>query len=160
MSRENDIQKNVLERIHAGHVSMHSKWYFALREGLFDAALVFVFLLSLFMLSLVFFSLRESNEPYVFVFGAQGLSAFASLFRWLLFLASIVLLAAFEALLRHFKFGYRRPLLRLFFWVAVAGIAGAIVLQQISLHDYLLKETERGRLPVLGPLYERVRDAR
>lgn len=154
MLPENDIQKNVLEKIRTGEVSMHSRSYFTFREILIDGGVVLVSVLSLFVLSFLFFSIQQSDQQYLLTFGGKGTLAFLELFPWLALLLSIALLISLEALLRHFTFGYRLPALRLFLFAILVGIAGSVVVGLTPLHAYLLGAAEQERLPgVISSLY-------
>ncbi len=160
MSKETDIQQNVLERIHNGGVEMRPKAYFTLRTVLFDIAMIALFLLALFALSFVFFAIQENDEQYLLGFGGRGLAEFVMLFPWLMLAAAVILLGSLEALLRRIKFGYRVPIVRLFLATIIVGIVGGIVLQRTPLHSSLLQSAEQGELPGIGRLYEQIYEAR
>ncbi|MHB0865331.1 MAG: hypothetical protein ACYC1Y_00260 [Minisyncoccota bacterium] len=159
MLPENDIQKNVLEKIRAGGVSMRSRAYFMRRTALLGAAAALVLLGALFMLSFVFFSVRESGVGYLLEFGEHGIGTFVTLFPWTsltLFIACIVIL---EMLVRRFSFSYRFPLLRIFLWILVVGILGSTIIGFTPLHASLLSAADRDQLPLIGSWYEQIHDS-
>ena len=159
MLKEPDIQQTVLEKIHAGDVSMHSRMFFLLRTILFSVVALLVLALSLFVLSFVFFSVHESGVRYLLEFGEGGIGAFVVLFPWTSLVLFILLLLALEFLVRRFTSAYRLPLLRIFLWILVIGVVGSTLVGFTPLHSFLLAEADKDQLPILGPLYEQLRDS-
>lgn len=137
---------------------MHSRAYFTLQNALAFIGAFTVLGGSLFALSFVFFDVRASGASYLLDFGARGFAAFAELFPWVPFLFALVLLLVLENLARRLTFAYRFPLLRSFLWVLVVGIGGSTLIGFTPLHAALLNASDNKQLPVLGPLYEQVRE--
>ncbi len=107
---------------------MRSRAYFLFRAALAGAAALLVLAGALFMLSFLFFSVRESGVGYLLEFGEHGIGAFVALFPWtslLLFVAFVILL---EVIVRRFSFSYRFPLLRIFLWILIIGIVGSTLI--------------------------------
>lgn len=156
---QQNIQQKVLERLKQGGVRMHSRAYFAARVLLAGAISLVILLLSAYVLSFISFSIHESGEQFLLGFGMRGVGTFFALFPWLATLIDIVLIAILEWLLQSFRFGYRVSLLMLFGIVLVASglIASAIALT--PLHGTLLGLADKGDLPVMGEVYESVRDS-
>lgn len=160
MLQENDIQKSVLEKIHAGNVSMHSRVFFVLRAALLGSIAIFILAGSLFVLSFVFFSIQNNGTHFLLEFGGQGLLTFFSLFPWAFLLLFILLLVALELLVRHSTSAYRFSLLRIFLWILVLGIVGSSLLSLTPLHSSFLSAAEKDRLPLIGPVYTQVHTSR
>ncbi len=137
MLKENDIQKSVLEKIHAGSISMHSRIFFIFRAVLIGLAALLVLAGSLFALSFMFFSVHESGVRFLLEFGGQGLATFIELFPWTSLLLSLALLVALELLVRQFTSAYRFSLLRIFLWILVIGIAGGTLMAEPPPHTPL-----------------------
>ncbi len=159
MSKETDIREQVLQKIHAGSVTMRSRAYFLFRAALIGTAAVLALLGALFALSFLFFSVRESGVGYLLEFGEHGLGAFVALFPWtslFLFIAFIVII---EMLVRRFDFSSRMPVLRIFLWLLIIGIAGSTIIGFTPLHSSLLSAADQDQLPFLGPWYEQVHDS-
>ncbi|MFI5260654.1 MAG: hypothetical protein ACHQU0_02575 [Candidatus Paceibacteria bacterium] len=159
MLKETDIQKNVLEKIHAGGVAMHSRTYFVLRTALLGLFALAVLAISFFVLSFVFFSVHESGMRYLLEFNEHGLVIFVSLFPWIPLILFVALLVALEVILRRFEFTSKLPLLRIFLWILIIGIAGSTILGFTPLHASLLGRADNDQLPILGPWYEGIRDS-
>lgn len=156
MLKENDIQKQVLEKIRAGNVSMHSRVFFILRAVLIGIGAVLILACALFALSFVFFSVHQSGVRFLLEFGNQGLVTFVTLFPWTSFLFFLALLIALELIVRHFTSAYRFSLLRIFLWVLVIGIMGSTLIGFTPFHTLLLSAADNNQLPILGHLYEQV----
>lgn len=159
MLKENDIQENVLKKIHGGNVSMRSHTYFIFRTIFIGAIALILLAGSFFLLSFVFFSVQTSGTRYLLEFSEQGLAAFVMLFPWLASLIALVLLIVLEVLLRNFKFGYQSPLLRIFLWILIIGAVGSTLLGLTPLHSFLLSVADNDQLPLIGSLYEQVHDS-
>ncbi|MHB8660562.1 MAG: hypothetical protein ACYC75_01285 [Minisyncoccota bacterium] len=159
MSQEPDIQKNVLEKIRRGEISMRSRIYFILRATLIGVVAVLALVGSLFMLSFVFFSIHASNIRFLLEFGERGLLTFIALFPWISFFIFLFLLIALEFLVRQFTSAYRFSLLRIFLWILIVGIAGSTLIGFTPLHSFLLSEADKGQLPILGSWYEQIHDS-
>jgi hypothetical protein len=156
---QQEIQQKVLERLKHGDVRMRSRTYFLGRIFLAAALSLLVLVLSAYVLSFIAFSIHESGEQFLLGFGVHGVEIFFALFPWLAILIDIVLILILEWLLQSFKFGYRISLLLLFGVVIVVSelIASAIALT--PLHMSLLGMADRNNLPVIGEMYESIRDS-
>jgi hypothetical protein len=159
MLKENDIQKSVLEKIHGGNVSMHSRTYFLLRTAFLTLIALSVLAVSFFMLSFVFFSVHESGIRYLLEFNEHGLVTFVSLFPWFSLIFFIVLLIVLEFVVRRFEFTSQLPLLRIFLWILIVGIVGSTIIGFTPLHSSLLGRADNDQLPILGSWYEELHDS-
>lgn len=159
MLKENNIQENVLEKIRARAISMHSRVYFALRTMAVSLTALSILALSLFLVSFIFFSVNASGTGFLLEFKEQGFMVFVSLFPWTIFLLVLILLVVLEVLLRYFKFSYRVPLLRTFLWVVIISIAGSIFISFTPIHSLLLSKADSDSLPVIGPLYTQIHNS-
>lgn len=149
----------MLKKIHAGAITMHSRSYFLVRAILIGTIAFLLLAGFFFLLSFIFFSVRESGLHFLLEFSERGLGTFVILFPWLTLLFALALLIILEALLRHFRFGYRLPLLRIFLWLVIIGAIGSTLLGLSPLHSYLLSKADNGQLPVLGSWYEQIHDS-
>ena len=112
MANEPDIKAKVLEKINRGDVHRRPRAYFVAQITVVIALLAVAFALSVFVLSFVIFSVRESGQQFLLGFGQRGIVTFFALFPWIAFVLDILLLVAIEWLSRYFKFGYRLPVAR------------------------------------------------
>lgn len=153
------IQKKVLERVRGGGAHMHTRAYFIARVVAAAAVAVLALLVSSFVLSFVVFSIHESGEQFLLGFGGRGLATFFSLFPWLSLIADIAILFLLEWLLQGFKLGYRVSLLGVFLGVLISSAVLAALIGLTPVHSMLLDRADRGELPVVGEIYESIRDS-
>ena len=159
MSTEHNIQEQVLEKIRSGAISKRPRVYFIMQLLLIVALSIITLFFSVFVISFIVFSIHESGEQFLLGFGKQGMFTLLKLFPWSMLLLVVVLLVLFESLVRHFTFGYRVPLLRIFAYVAGGALCGGLLLTLTPLHTFLLNRADHDTLPLLGELYEQVHDS-
>jgi len=153
------IQGNVLDTVHAGTAHMRSRAYFVLRAAAAITLAVLALALSGFVLSFIAFSIHESGELFLLGFGARGIAVFFNLFPWLSLMLDGVVILALEWLLAGFRFGYRVSLLSLLAAVFGASAVLAALVYALPIHSLLLDAADRGQLPILGGLYERIHES-
>jgi len=156
---EQKIRDTVLARIESGKAHMHPRAYFAARIVLTGAVVILALALSAFVLSFAVFSIHESGEQFLLGFGTKGIVTFLQLFPWLSLVADVALLFLLEWLLQSFKFGYRVSLLSIFIAMFLTSTVLALLINLTPAHMLLLDRADRGQLPVIGELYEGVRDS-
>jgi uncharacterized membrane protein len=159
MSSSPDIKTKVLEKISHGDVHRRSKAYFVAQIVLIVALLAVAFALSVFVLSFVIFSVRESGEQFLLGFGRQGIVTFFILFPWVALVLDTLLLVAIEWLSRSFKFGYRIPIARALLGVLALALLGGIIVDLTPLHGMLLSRADDNELPVVGEWYESIHES-
>jgi hypothetical protein len=153
----NQLRDQVLARIKSGSVKMKPRFRFVLRALLLISGLVIAALLVLYLISFVFFMWRANSVWLTPAFGLRGLGIFIMSLPWVLLLFIIFFVLILEILVRHFSFGYRRPLLYSVFGILmVLGLTG-FILAQTPLHRGLWESAENEQLPLAGPLYRGLR---
>ncbi len=145
---EKNISKNVLDRIHAGRVSMHSRSYFVLRAATVIFVAIFALVLSIFLFNLVLFVLFTGGRAPLLTHGTNGFLFFVRFFPWWILLADILLLVLLRSLVRQYSFSYRRPTLYVVFTIlVVVGSLGFLLYHHTDVNERIEHEAHRGRLP-------------
>ena len=165
MSENNNPQKNiadgakegVLAKIRAGELHMTPRSHFVVRVILLAVVAAATLITSVVLMSFMLFSLRVSGQLLLLGFGWQGVRAFLFMFPWPLLLIEAGLLWALERLLRHFKFGYRSPLIYLLLATAAITLVGGYLINFTPLHRQLMHQAEHRDLPVIGGFYQPLR---
>ncbi len=157
MEQESGIKESVLAKIRTGEISMRPRLYFILQALLIAVLMLFTAAISAFALSFILFGLRESGEQILLGFGVRGLVTFATLFPWSALALVVLLLILIEWLMRYFRFGYRRPVLRAFGALLTGALLIGLAIDATPLHPFLLSQADRGELPIIGELYESIR---
>lgn len=146
--KNTDMKDNILTKITDKEVSMRPKMYFTTKFVVLCSLVVFILLLSIFVVSIIFFSLRVSGHALLFGFGFQGVILFLKLFPWIPLAVDIVAIFLLAKLLRKFTFVYRRPLLPLLVLVFVLCVGtGLLIDRATDLNDTLLDNANHNKLP-------------
>lgn len=156
---QQEIKDKVLERIKSGKAHMHPRAYFVAQIIVTAGVAVLALALSAFVLSFIIFSIHESGEQFLLGFGGRGVATFLMLFPWFSLIIDLAILFLLEWLLQGFKFGYRVSLLSVFFGVFILSALLAVVVDLTPIHQMLLDSADKGDLPVVGGLYESIRDS-
>ena len=138
---------------------MRPKTYFVLQVALLIVLAVITLVLSLFVLSFIFFSIRASGQQFLLGFGERGIITLITLFPWTLLAIVALLVLTLEWLVRSFEFGYRISVLRIFGIIMLVVIVGSMLINATPLHALLLDQADRDQLPLLGKVYEQVHES-
>ena len=157
MQNESNIKAKVLEKIHKGNIRKRPKAYFIAQITLIVILSMFAIILSVFVLSFVIFSMHESGVQFLLGFGQRGILAFFALFPWGILILDLLLFVVIDWLFRYFEFGYRIPVLRVFFGTIALAVIGSVIIDVTPLHSILLEKADHGRLPVIGQWYKTIR---
>lgn len=150
----------VLEKIKAKKISVHSKTFFRLRLIAFALLLLAICFVSVLLCSFIMFTIRMSGQSHFIGFGSQGVLLFFALFPWILFLLDIVLVGMLGMLMRHTSFGYKIPGMYIVGMVlAIILISGYIVDAKTSFHKNMLFRADKKQLPFFQGAYINVRRA-
>ena len=155
----NYIAQKVLEKVRTGDVHMHTKAYFIFRMALTALLAILTLAVSVWVVSFIFFSIHESGELFLLGFGSRGALVFLSLFPWLSLIVDLGLLLLLEWLLQGFKFGYRISLFSIFLGILFFSIVLGIAFNFLPVHSMLLDRADNDQLPILGEMYESIRDS-
>ena len=148
------LPEQILQVIHEGKVTMKPRWHFVLRTSLVAVGALLVSSAVLYLVSFIFFMLRQTGVWFVPAFGLSGWAHFLSALPWLLIGLALVFIAVLELLVRHYAFAYRRPLLvSVLVVMGLVLIGGFIVERSTPLHQKLYRQAEHNRLPLAGPMY-------
>lgn len=135
------IKDRVLSRIEEGRVHVHSKYYFYAKVALTLLVALLALLVSIFIFNFILFSLFAEHRAPLLGYGPSGYWLFLILFPWPLLAIDLVLLALLQQLLRVFEFGYKKPVIYLFFAsLVVIGACGFFVYAHTGLNSRIEQE--------------------
>lgn len=142
------IKDRILHKIEHREVQMRSRTFFICKLlGVLVLALG-ILLLSVFIGTVLFFTLRINGHDGLLGLGIRGFVLFAQVFPWWLLILDGVLITALAWLVRSFQFGYRRPALYILFaCVSIALVTGFTIDHNTSFNDRLLQDADDGGLP-------------
>lgn len=141
-----DLKDKLMKDIKAGDITMTPRLRFTLQWAGLVATSVAVLFVTVFIVNFIFFSIRLNSSETLLGFGPRGFSAFLHFFPWPLAFLDVGLVFLLQWFLRHFKFGYRIPLLYLVGGLIVgAGLVGFALDRATPFNDRM--HEGRGRLP-------------
>lgn len=147
------VKALVLKQIEEGSVSVTPRWRFKATSLLSGLGLVAGFLLILFAVSLIQFSLRESGVWFLPEFGDEGLREFFASLPWLQIALLVTAVLALEYWLLRYAFAYRRPLLYSVFGIAASLTLGTVLVATAKVHENVYEVAESANVPIMRPLY-------
>lgn len=150
-----DVRSEVLHKIHRDEVKQRSRSYHVLKTIVIVVGILFVFLLSVFIISFVVFLVRVNGATILPSFGIRGIGLFFASLPWLLILLAVAFIFCIELLSRRFSVSYKRPLLYtilgIVFVVAVLGF----VFGRIGIHERLSSVSQKHDIPFAGEMYKK-----
>ncbi|TRZ64317.1 MAG: hypothetical protein D4Q79_01775 [Spirochaetia bacterium] len=148
---EEQIKNKILEAIKSGAIEMKPKWRFILTGVLFVVGVILILSTLLLLTSFIFFSVNRSGIGFGPAFGPRGIMVFLKYLPWTLIGFSIIFVIILEILVRHYSFGYRKPLLFSLVAIILVVITGGIA--AAPLHKEPFKRANENNLPFAGPIY-------
>ena len=152
-NKNNNIEKEVSEKIKSGDIKMKSRSYFVLRTILLIAVIVILALFVIYLISFIIFSLHTSGVWFLPSFGFHSIGILFSSLPWLLILLSIVLILALEVFAERISFVYHRPVMYSLIFIIVAVILASVLVGMTSFHSGLFESAYDQHLPVIGQFY-------
>jgi|SRR6185369_11712883 len=146
-------EKNIIEKIKSGHVTMHSRGFLIWRTALWTLAILLLAAATIFIVSFVFFTLRASGVWDLPQFGLHGLREFLMFFPWLFIPAILLFLWLLERFVLQHSFAYRLPVIYSALILIAVTIFGSIIVLATPLHQRLFFYARRQQLPIAGPVY-------
>ncbi|MFA5947140.1 MAG: hypothetical protein WC813_03900 [Patescibacteria group bacterium] len=150
------IKELVLQQIDEGAVLVTPKWRFTAVTVLSGIGLLASFLIVLFVITLIHFSLRESGVLALPEFGGEGLREFLLSLPWVPIALLLVAAFALEFWLLRYAFAYRQPLLYSVFGIAACLTLGTVLVATAKVHEGVYEVAESANVPIMRPLYHSV----
>lgn len=150
---KNIIKDAVLAQIKSGQAIMKPKWHFILKTILVAIGVTIVALTLLYLVSFIFFVLRQTGVFFIPSFGFRGIGIFLISLPWLLILTGLVFFVTLEILVKRYSFTYRKPLLYSLIGIIIFVLVGSFIVSRTGIHQGLFRNAEEHRLPIVGSLY-------
>jgi hypothetical protein len=145
------IKEEVLNAIERGRARMRPRWHFILGGVLMAISAILVLCITLYVVSFIIFTLKQTGAWFGPAFGARGWLALLFALPWIPILCALLLIATLEILVRRYEFAYQKPLLySVLVIVSVVAVSGGFV---APLHRAPFRAARENRLPVGGALY-------
>lgn len=153
--QNNSIENNILKAIESGQVKMHSKWYFVLKTTAFAAGITLAVLALLYIASFIVFVLRQSGAWFMPAFGPRGFGIFFTSLPWLLIALAVLFIVLVQILVRHYSFGYSKPLIYPAAFIILLALLGGFAVAELPLHRSLFLRARQHHLPFASGIYLR-----
>jgi hypothetical protein len=132
---------------------MRPKWYFALKAIIFIVGAITVFITLLYIISFIFFVLRQTGVWFVPIFGLMGIGVFLTSLPWLLIVLAVIFVVLLEVLVKQHSIAYSKPILySLLIIVVLAGLSG-FVISKAGVHEKFYEFAERNKMPFAARIY-------
>jgi hypothetical protein len=146
--------EHVMESITSGRIKMRSRWYFILRDVLGIIAIIIVLLIAVYLASFAIFVLRQSDAPFVSIFGLAGWYALFASLPLVLIILSAIFIITLAVLGRRYPFGYQWPFLYSILGAIFLIIGVSFLFVQSAFYDQLFSITPVSpQIPFLGTYY-------
>jgi len=153
MTTNSIIKQKILGKIKKGQVKMRPKVYFVFKIVFFTVLALVVFLLSFFVVSFIIFTLKANGNMLLFGFGRAGLRIFFVSFPWLLAILAVLIVIFLRMIAKGHRVVYRKSFLYFVLGIILIILIGGFLFSKVSFHDNFFERAQRGRLPVIGPIY-------
>lgn len=150
------FKDTIIDKIKSGEVAMKPKWYFVLRAFLFLCSMLFVALISVYLLTFIVFALHKTGVWFTPSFGMRGLMFLVVSSPWVLILVLFMFLGLLYVLVTHYSFSYRKPLVYSMIGSVLFVIAISSFVAQTSIHDRVQTFVEAHQVPGFTTLYDAV----
>ena len=147
------MKELVLQQIDEGAVLVTPKWRFTVVTVLSAIGFIAGFLVVLFVITLIHFSLRESGILALPEFGGEGLREFLLSLPWVPIILLLVAVLALEFWLLRYAFAYRQPMLYSVFGIAALLTLGTVLVATAKVHESAYEVAETSNVPIMRPLY-------
>lgn len=151
----NNLKIKILETVHKNNIKMIPKWKFALYSSLGVIGALFIFLVLVFIVSLMFFVLSRYGFLDMPFFGfMQTLHALGAI-PFALFFCTLVLLVLIEVIAKMYTFTFRRPLAVTLLGITFVVTLSSYVISQTSVHEYVRDYVKSHNLDLFSRAYDR-----
>lgn len=150
-----NIKTTILETLQKDTLHMIPKWKFVLYSSLGVVGLLFIFLLIVFIVSLIIFVLSRYGLLHMPFFEFMGALLALSIVPIVLLIVAVVLLILLEVLSRYYSFSFTLPLsVTLLILMGVVSGSSYLV-SQTQVHDYARDYADRNHLKMIVQAYDR-----
>lgn len=148
------LGEQVMEGITSGKIKMRPRWYFILRDILGIIAIIIVLLIAVYLASFAIFVLRQSDAPFVSIFGLAGWYALFTSLPLVLIVLSAIFIITLAILGRRYPFGYQWPFLYSILGAIFLIVGVSFLFVQSASYDQLFGIAPVSpQIPFLGTYY-------
>lgn len=149
-----NIKDNILSAIESGKVSMKPRWYFIVKGILLVVGTLFAFLSLVYLISFIFFILKQTGLWFVPGFGFGLMREILFDFPWLLVFMAVLLIVLLQFLVKKYSFSYGRPLIYSVVLVVCLVMLLGFAVSITSIHANFFLQAQNNNLPAASKFYK------
>lgn len=138
---ERNLEKTVMAKITAGSINMKPRWFFVLGSVLMMLGLVSASIGAIFLMNLLFFSLRQHGPM-----GEWRLQLILKSFPWWILLLAIAGIASGIYLLKKYDFSYKKNFALIAGVFVIALILAAFLINLTGINDLWSRQRQMRRI--------------
>lgn len=150
-----ELKTKIIESLTRDNIKMIPKWRLILYSFGFVTALLFLFLIVIFTLSLIFFVLSRYGFMYLPVFGFMTIIHTLKAVPLLLLLCTVVLLIVIEVVSRKYAFSFKRPLALTLLFTTSLAVVFSFLVGVTPMHEYIRDYAREHDITVMSDVYRR-----
>jgi hypothetical protein len=159
MQENNQLQKNVLEKIKSGEVQMTSRRFFIMKWLTLAVTSIFFLILGVYIFAYVIF-LFVDNGLMIIPFGAEGgILKFIVEIPWTLVILGLVSLFLFSITSKTFYKIYKKPLISFYFSILMCVVISHLILLETGTMKLVKEEAYRAGLRLVPAKLLQFRDS-
>ncbi len=149
------FKDQILEKIKSEELKMKPKMHFVFKSALYIISLILGTIFLIYLLSFLLYFFNAQSLEHTRDFGFYGLKIFLVSLPWIIIILSLILFIILEILVRHFKFGYKKPIIYSLSAIIIFMSLTSLVIAKTSLHNNLNNASLKQKLPVMQNLYNK-----
>ncbi len=153
MPDDQQLNKDILQKIESGKVTMRSRASFTWKTMLWILALCLLAAAVVFIVTFVVFILRANGNWDLPAFGLHGLVEFLTFFPWLFVPALLLFLWLLEHFILRHSLAYRLPVLYSGGAITLVVVVASVAVLATPLHHRLFEQAREQQLPIAGGIY-------
>lgn len=150
-----DLKSKLTEHVKNNSIQMVPRWKFVAYSTLGVVGIIFTFLVTVFVVSLILFMLSRYGLMYMPFFGIMASMHALGAVPPLLFGCTIVLLVLIEAISRRYAFSFKRPLFVTLLVVTSGTAIAGFVVSETTMHEHIREFAISNRIEMMKSVYER-----
>ncbi len=148
------LAQKVVDTIKKENVHQKPHWVFVCKALFLYAILFLIGIFAISIFSFVIFIIQKNGLLFMSAFGLKGVLPFLLSLPWIMIASLIIFWIILEIIVRHYSFGYRRPIVYSFVFLGFCIVLGGVVIYKTSIHDKFLTLAQGKDQGILKSLYK------
>lgn len=150
-----NLKAKILDTVKNNTITMIPKWKFILYSTLGIVGIIFSFLITVFLFSLILFVLSRHGFMYMPFFGFMATMHTLKAIPLFLLLCTIVLLIIIELISRSYSFSFRQPLAVTLLLLTTFAAIVSFIISQTGIHEYVREYAMNHHIDPMVRMYDR-----